>query len=410
MPERNIIEAIELTKVYQDFWGRARVRALDRFNFEVRPGEVYGLLGPNGSGKTTTVRLLLGLLFPTKGLVRLFGKSPRRVDVKKLIGYMPEESHLYEYLTAEETLHFFGRLFGLPRSERRRRVDALIGMVGLGRARRRAIGEFSKGMARRIGLAQALINDPDLLILDEPTTGLDPIGSREMKDVIQTLKGRGKTVLLCSHLLADVEEICDRICILYGGRARSSGNVSELLTEQDTMQIRAPRFSESGLEKLRALVREEAGPEATMEIGSPTRRLEDYFLGVVAEARRERVLTSGAEAGGPAAEFLSGEPEGAELVEELVEAARVSETPREVPDKTEPAAHAVAGATQDRELLEGLADVPLGERPKREPDQQVEAAAPGETDVHRDVFEGLLQRTEQPEQEGGQEEGEPDTE
>ncbi|MFW6280094.1 MAG: ABC transporter ATP-binding protein, partial [Planctomycetota bacterium] len=218
-----IIQTIELTKIYKDFWGRGRVRALDGLNIEVNSGEVFGLLGPNGSGKTTTVRLLLGLLFPTRGAVRIFGKSPRQIDTKKRIGYMPEESHLYDYLNAEETLDFFGRLFGLTREERRNRADSLIDMVGLEAARRRPIGEFSKGMARRIGLAQALINDPDVLVLDEPTTGLDPLGARQMKDLIQMMRDRGKTIFLCSHLLSDVEQICDRVCILYGGRAREVG-------------------------------------------------------------------------------------------------------------------------------------------------------------------------------------------
>jgi len=199
--DETVIDIIGLTKVFRDFWGRESVKALDSVDFEVKRGEVFGLLGPNGSGKTTCVRIILGLLFPSGGAVRLFGRSPRVVDVKKRVGYMPEESHLYSYLNAEEMLDFFGRLFRLAPAERRARIDSLIEMVGLKRARRRPIGQFSKGMARRIGLAQALINDPDLIILDEPTTGLDPIGTREMKDLILAMRDRGKTILLCSHLL-----------------------------------------------------------------------------------------------------------------------------------------------------------------------------------------------------------------
>ncbi|MCK4283734.1 MAG: ABC transporter ATP-binding protein, partial [Candidatus Brocadiae bacterium] len=184
--DSKVLEVIELTKVFRDFWGRESVKAVNGLNLDVKRGEVFGLLGPNGSGKTTVVRIILGLLFPTRGAVRVFGRGPRNVDVKKRVGYMPEESHLYSYLNAEETLDFFGRLFRLRAGERRRRTSALIDMVGLKRARKRPLGQYSKGMARRIGLAQALINDPDLLILDEPTTGLDPIGAREMKDLILT--------------------------------------------------------------------------------------------------------------------------------------------------------------------------------------------------------------------------------
>ena len=251
----NVLEVLELTKVFKDFWGRRSVKAVNALNFDIRQGEVFGLLGPNGSGKTTCVRIVLGLLFPTAGAVRLFGKSPRNVDVKKRIGYMPEDSHLYPYLNAEETLDFYGRIFKIPGPERARRVSALIDMVGLRRARRRPVGQYSKGMARRIGLAQALINDPDFIILDEPTTGLDPIGTHEIKELICTLRERGKTVLLCSHLLSDVEEICDRVAILYGGKRRAIGGVEELLTAHDVTQIRAPRLDEATVQKVVELIR-----------------------------------------------------------------------------------------------------------------------------------------------------------
>jgi ABC-2 type transport system ATP-binding protein len=304
-----VLELIELTKVFRGFWGRERVKAVDGLNLEVKQGEVFGLLGPNGSGKTTTVRMILGLLFPTQGAIRVFGKGPRDVDIKKRIGYMPEESHLYAYLNAEETLDFFGRLFGLAPKERERRTEALIDMVGLKRARRRPLGEFSKGMARRIGLAQSLINDPDLLILDEPTTGLDPVGAREMKDLILTLRDRGKTVFLCSHLLADVQEICDRICILYGGKRRALGTVEELLTAEEMTQIRAPRMEKEAVQQVVAAIRKAVGQDSAVEVSAPTRRLEEFFLQVVHEARRERLATAGAEVGAGAAEFL-GEREG----------------------------------------------------------------------------------------------------
>src|SRR5438445_9028209 len=218
-----VISGRGLTKVFKDFWGRPKARAVDNVDFEVRRGEVFGLLGPNGSGKSTTVKLILGLLHPTKGHIQVFGHSPRHVATKARIGYLPEESYLYRYLNSRETLDFFGNLFRLPRGDRDSRDAQLLDMVGLSQTRTRAVGEFSKGMQRRIGLAQALINDPDLVILDEPTSGLDPIGCREVKDLILALARRGKTVILSSDLLSDVEDVCDRVVIYYGGRIQAIG-------------------------------------------------------------------------------------------------------------------------------------------------------------------------------------------
>src|ERR1041384_3349492 len=235
-----VISVRGLTKVFKAFWGRPKARAVDNVNFEVRRGEVFGLLGPNGSGKSTTVKMLLGLLYPTKGHIEVFGHSPRHVATKSRIGYLPEESYLYRYLDSDETLDFFGSLFDLPSTERRRRAEQLLEMVGLNQVRRRMVGEFSKGMQRRIGLAQALINDPDLVILDEPTSGLDPIGCREAKDLIIALARRGKTVILSSHLLADVEDVCDRVVIYYGGKIQARGTLKELLATPDAIQIRTP--------------------------------------------------------------------------------------------------------------------------------------------------------------------------
>ena len=383
-----VIELIELTKIYKDFWGRPRVKALDGLNLEVRQGEVFGLLGPNGSGKTTTVRLMLGLLFPTRGAVRIFGRSPRDISIKKRIGYMPEESHLYDYLTAEETLDFFGRLFRLARPVRRHRTDALVEMVGLQRARRRPIREFSKGMARRIGLAQSLINDPDLLILDEPTTGLDPIGAHEIKELIRTLKGRGKTIFVCSHLLADVEEVCDRICVLYGGRSRSLGKVSDLLTKEEITEIRAPKLPQEVIEKVKALIREARGRTARVEVGSPSRKLEEFFLEVVDEARRERLATSGAEVGTATADFLRGEERiGEKLVEELVSA---SQEP--LPSRVGPEPETVEAAPafdHDRALIDGLVSGARKATANGMPSQEQPAPAPGQADVQQGLIEEL---------------------
>src|ERR1700684_1421307 len=232
-----VIETRNLSKVYRDFWGRPKVRALKALDLKIYKGEIFGLLGPNGSGKTTTIKLLLGLLFPTAGDAFVFGEPAAKVEKNERIGYLPEESYLYRFLNAEETLDFYGRLFKMSSATRRQRADALIKMVGLDGARRRQLKEFSKGMTRRIGLAQALINDPDLVLLDEPTSGLDPIGTREMKDLILRLKQQGKTVVMCSHQLADVQDVCDRIAILYAGELKLLGKVDDLLQEHDETQL-----------------------------------------------------------------------------------------------------------------------------------------------------------------------------
>ena len=304
-----VVRATGLTKVFKDFWGRPKARAVDNVDFEIRRGEVFGLLGPNGSGKSTTIKLLLGLLYPTKGHVTVFGQSPRDVATKARIGYLPEESYLYRFLNPGETLDFFGSLFQIDGPERRRRAEQLIEMVGLNQARTRTVGEFSKGMQRRIGIAQALINDPDLIILDEPTAGLDPLGCREVKDLILALAQRGKTVILSSHLLSDVEDVCDRAVIYYGGRIQAQGPLHQLLAKPDSVRITAPVLSRETTEKVLSLIRAEVGD--TVRLENPTQNLESYFLGVVESARRQ-AETSGATSGNRVAEYLrgSGEPGG----------------------------------------------------------------------------------------------------
>lgn len=299
----SVVEAAGLTKVFRDFWGRPKARALAGIDFAVKRGQVFGLLGPNGSGKSTTVKLILGLLYPNRGELRVLGHRPREVDVKKHIGYLPEETYLYSYLTAAESLDFFGALFGLPEGERRRRSEQLLEMVGMTHAARRPVGEFSKGMARRIGLAQALINDPELVILDEPTSGLDPIGCREVKDVIRVLADRGKTVILSSHLLADVEDVCDEIAVLYGGRIRARGELRDLLAVEDQTQITTPALDEPTLDKLRALLADQI-PAGELTISRPHRNLEQFFLEVVRSARSEEVETAGVTSEGQVAEYL----------------------------------------------------------------------------------------------------------
>ena len=300
-----VISVRGLTKVFKDFWGRPKARAVDNVDFDVRPGEVFGLLGPNGSGKSTTVKLLLGLLHPTRGRIQVFGRSPRDVATKQRIGYLPEESYLYRYLDSGETLDFFGNLFHLPPGDRRLRAEQLLEMVGLAQVRRRTVGEFSKGMQRRIGLAQALINDPDLVILDEPTSGLDPIGCREVKDLILALARRGKTIILSSHLLADVEDACDRVVIYYGGRIQAMGSLKELLAAPDQVRITAPALPRATLERVLEILRREAG-DRPVQLDTPTQNLERFFLTVVERAKHTE-QTSGALSGANVAAYLRGE-------------------------------------------------------------------------------------------------------
>jgi len=277
-----VIQTRNLTKIYRDFWGRKKVRALNSLNLEVAKGEVFGLLGPNGSGKTTTLKLLLGLLFPTEGEVTILGKAASDVTKNERIGYLPEESYLYRFLNAEETLDFYGRLFNMPADVRRERARQLIERVGLTHARRRQLKEYSKGMTRRIGLAQALINDPDLILLDEPTSGLDPIGSRDMKDLIEKLKDEGKTVVMCSHLLADVQDVCDRIAILDGGELKVLGKVQDLLKDQGVTQIKTSRLPENVLQEVEAVLKKHNA--SLMEVDHPQTNLEDLFIKTVRES------------------------------------------------------------------------------------------------------------------------------
>ena len=313
-----VVSVRGLTKVFKDFWGRPKARAVDNVDFEVRRGEVFGLLGPNGSGKSTTVKLMLGLLYPTKGHIEVFGHSPKHVATKSRIGYLPEESYLYRYLDSRETLDFFGNLFRLPRNDRDSRADQLLEMVGLGQTRMRAVGEFSKGMQRRIGLAQALINDPDLVILDEPTSGLDPIGCREVKDLILALARRGKTVILSSHLLADVEDVCDRVVIYYGGKVQAMGTLKELLATPDAIQITTPALPRETLERVLAIIRKDAAADK-VRIDTPTQNLERYFLEVVQSARQAAAETSGAMSGARVAAYLRGEAEAKPVSDRILE-------------------------------------------------------------------------------------------
>ena len=281
-----VVRTIDLTKVYRTFWGKTSVRALNKVNLEVCEGEVLALLGPNGSGKTTTMKLLLGIMFPTDGRVEVFGKSPRNVEIKKDVGFMPEESYLYRFLNANETLNFYGNVMGLDKSARKKRIDEVLEMVGLTEARKRRTREYSKGMSRRIGMAQVLLKDPKLVVLDEPTIGLDPMGAREMKDVILELKERGKTVIMSSHLLSEVQDVSDRIAILHRGNLIKTDSVENLLTIADPRKIIAKNLNEGTREKVQEVIREGGGE--LEKIGHPRESLESLFLKTIKEEEIEK--------------------------------------------------------------------------------------------------------------------------
>ena len=349
------VQTIGLTKIFNDWWGRPKVRAVEDLDLRINQNEVFGLLGPNGSGKSTTLKLLLGLLYPTRGRAIVLGGDGADPKINRRIGYLPEESYLYRYLNPRETLDFYGRLFGLPARIRKERTETLLEMVGLKAVANRPIGTFSKGMARRIGLAQALINDPDLLILDEPTSGLDPIGTRQIKDLIRTLASRGKTVILCSHLLADVEDVCDRIAILYGGRIRAEGPVRQLLQQSDRMQITTGPISKQALDQIRQILAAEGGQ---VEVSAPMERLESFFMRIVSDAQARAQPTSGAVSTTQIGGFLVGQT-GQELLERLV--------------KTEP------------QQAQG---------------QQQPVPAPTPSPVKRDVLDQLLDRPQKQQEEG----------
>ena len=308
MASHPVIEIHELKKVFLDFWRRPTVQALKGLDLSVDEGEVFGLLGPNGSGKSTTIKLLLGLLHPTEGSVALFGKSPDDIAVKGRIGYLPEVTNLHRFLTPDETLRYYAGLFGLDKRTTDTRTAELLKMVGLDKAAHRKIGQFSKGMARRVAIAQALINNPDLVILDEPTSGLDPIATRAVKDWIKLLARAGKTVFLTSHLLADVEDVCDRIAIICDGTLRAQGDISGLLQRPDALRFTVDGLPEEDSEPLRSRIAAETGRTVTTD--HPKIDLETFFLNVVANA--DRAAGGGAVRSSDLAPFLSQSPSSAE--------------------------------------------------------------------------------------------------
>ncbi|MDQ3068355.1 MAG: ABC transporter ATP-binding protein [Acidobacteriota bacterium] len=227
-----VIRTEALTKEFRaGVWKARPYRALDALDLQVRPGEIFGLLGPNGAGKTTTLKLLLQLLFPTSGRAELLGRPAGDIDARRRLGYLPENPYFYDYLTAEELLEYFGRLFGIDPGARRARAAALLDAVGIGAERRLPLRKFSKGMLQRVGLAQAMVNEPELLILDEPMSGLDPVGRRDVRALIMQLHAEGRTILFSSHILSDAEALCSRVAILAKGRLAAAGPMRELLSD-----------------------------------------------------------------------------------------------------------------------------------------------------------------------------------
>jgi ABC-2 type transport system ATP-binding protein len=378
------IETFSLTKVFSDWWGRDKVFAVDDLGLQIRYNEVFGLLGPNGSGKTTTLKMLLGLLYPTKGRALVLGGDSTDPKISSRIGFLPEESYLYGYLSARETLDFYGRLFGLAGKVRRMRIEALLDMVGLRGVANRLVGTFSKGMARRIGLAQALINDPDLLILDEPTTGLDPIGTRQIKDLILQLAKRGKTILLCSHLLADVEDVCDRIAILYGGKIQSAGKVRDLLVQSGKLQITTDGLSGGALDKIKRIIEEE---QVQCEVSSPMERLESFFIRTVAAAEEQAQPTSGAVGSTHISDFLA---PASSVLDRLVSSSPAREVAAAGLESTEGASVAEAPEEKaDEQLLRKLTE-PVQPAPSQ-PVVTTEPAKPPavEEEVEKRILEQL---------------------
>jgi len=270
------VAVCSLTKVFSVPFHRQPIVAVRDLDLRVEPGEVYGLLGPNGSGKSTTLKIILGLVSPTRGHTEIFGRDSSFVDSREAVGFLPENPYFYKYLTGEETLRFFGRLCGLTGARLKNRINELLELVGLTKARKRRLGTYSKGMLQRIGLAQALINNPKLVVLDEPTAGVDPVGSREIRDLIVDLRRRGITVLLSSHLLAQAQEICDRVGILADGALVREGRLHELIAIENQTEIILENASDALMKEIEALAAESNAK--VIERRRSTTTLERLFL------------------------------------------------------------------------------------------------------------------------------------
>ena len=266
-----------LVKVYRSHSRGEPLRAVDDVSIQIKAGEVYGLIGPNGSGKSTTMKALLGLVAPTSGTCRIFGADSLKVDSREQVGFLPENPYFYKHMTGAETLRFYGKLCGLRGAALNRRVDELLDLVDLQGARDRRLGGYSKGMLQRVGLAQALVQEPRLVILDEPTAGVDPLGSRQIRDLILELKQRGITVFLCSHLLEQVQEVCDQVGIIFRGKMIREGRLEELLSIEDQTELVLKDASADLLDRIQQLVSADA-TGSLVRTGKPKTTLERLFL------------------------------------------------------------------------------------------------------------------------------------
>ena len=312
------IEIENLTKDYSlGFWRKRPYRALDDLTLSVDAGELFGFLGPNGAGKTTTLKLLMQLVFPTSGAARILGRPVGDLEARRRIGYLPEHPYFYDHLTAEELLHYYGRLFGLDAAERSRRVNRLLDDVGLGAERRLPMRRYSKGMLQRVGLAQALINDPEVVFFDEPMSGLDPIGRRMVRSLMLRLRDQGVTVFFSSHILSDAEAMCRRVAILAGGRLVSAGRLDEMLAFnvrgwelvldsvseplRRSLEARATRVTAIDERRLAVDLPAETRPESVMQevtaggaalvsVNPMRETLEDFFMRQVAEHGHQRTV------------------------------------------------------------------------------------------------------------------------
>lgn len=271
------VEIVNLVKDFRTSFRKQLLRAVDGVSIRIQPGEVYGLIGPNGSGKSTTMKALLGLVAPTSGHCAIFGKDSLKVDSRNDVGFLPENPYFYKHLTGGETLQFYGRLCGLKGKTLRDRVSELLALVDLEDARDRRLGGYSKGMLQRIGLAQALVQEPRLVILDEPTAGVDPIGSRQIRDLILKLKSRGITVFLCSHLLEQVQEVCDHVGIIFRGKMVKEGKLEELIAIEDQTEIVLKDAGPELIAQIEALVAATTGT-SIVRTGKPRTTLERLFL------------------------------------------------------------------------------------------------------------------------------------
>ncbi|MBT7959388.1 MAG: ABC transporter ATP-binding protein [Akkermansiaceae bacterium] len=277
MEETPAVQINRLVKEFPSPFRKTKVRAVNDVSLKIMPGEVYGLIGPNGSGKSTTMKALLGLLRPTAGSCHVFGKNSLKTDSRQEIGFLPENPYFYKHLTGEETLRFYAKLCGLRGKKIKTRVDEMLEMVSLQDARKRRIGGYSKGMLQRIGLAQALIHEPRLLILDEPTAGVDPVGSRQIRDLIVSLRERGVTVFLCSHLLEQVQEVCDHVGIIFNGSLVKEGRLDDLIAIEDQTEVVIRHASDHTLTKIRDVINDSKNTEF-VRMGKPRTTLERLFL------------------------------------------------------------------------------------------------------------------------------------